>query len=88
MHKGSRMARKSKDNSKSEDKRPLKAYKFRIYPDAAQRAVVDGTFGCTRFVWNKLVANFNKNYETGEREICTAHSRNPPKVSRCLSVNP
>ena len=58
------MARKSKDNSKSEDKRPIKAYKFRIYPDAAQRAMLDRTFGCTRFVWNKLVANFNKNYDT------------------------
>ena len=83
------MARKPKDNSKSEDKRPLKAYKFRIYPDAAQRAMLDRTFGSTRFVWNKLVANFNKNYETGEREICTAQmiKDNPefPWLKDCIS---
>jgi putative transposase len=39
----------------------LKAYKFRIYPDKEQEVLLAKTFGCCRFVWNKLVDNFNNN---------------------------
>jgi putative transposase len=37
----------------------LKAYKFRIYPSKEQKILLSKTFGCVRFVWNKLVENFN-----------------------------
>lgn len=37
----------------------LKAYKFRIYPDPEQQTKLNQTFGCVRFVWNALTANFN-----------------------------
>ena len=37
----------------------LKAYKFRIYPSKKQEILFAKTFGCVRFVWNKLVENFN-----------------------------
>jgi putative transposase len=39
----------------------LKAYKFRIYPTKDQEVLLAKTFGCCRFVWNKLVENFNNN---------------------------
>jgi putative transposase len=39
----------------------LKAYKFRIYPSEEQEILLAKTFGCCRFVWNKLVENFNNN---------------------------
>ena len=39
----------------------LKAYKFRIYPSNDQEVLLAKTFGCCRFVWNKLVENFNNN---------------------------
>jgi putative transposase len=39
----------------------LKAYKFRIYPNKEQEFILAKTFGCCRFVWNKLVENFNSN---------------------------
>jgi putative transposase len=39
----------------------LKAYKFRIYPSNDQEVLLAKTFGCCRFVWNKLVENFNSN---------------------------
>jgi hypothetical protein len=39
----------------------LKAYKFRIYPSKDQEVLLAKTFGCCRFVWNKLVENFNSN---------------------------
>jgi putative transposase len=39
----------------------LKAYKYRIYPTEEQKVLLAKTFGCCRFVWNKLVENFNNN---------------------------
>jgi putative transposase len=39
----------------------LKAYKFKIYPSEDQEVLLAKTFGCCRFVWNKLVENFNSN---------------------------
>jgi putative transposase len=39
----------------------LKAYKYRIYPTKEQEVLLTKTFGCVRFVWNKLVENFNNN---------------------------
>lgn len=36
-----------------------KAYKYRIYPTKSQEVLLNKTFGCVRFVWNKHVAAFN-----------------------------
>lgn len=30
------------------------AYKFRIYPNKKGKIMIDKTFGCTRFVFNKF----------------------------------
>jgi putative transposase len=45
----------------------LKAYKYRIYPTKEQKVLLAKTFGCVRFVWNKLVENFNN----GGKEVVT-----------------
>ena len=34
-----------------------KAYKFRIYPNAEQRIMFANTFGCVRFVYNRMLAD-------------------------------
>lgn len=36
-----------------------KSYKFRIYPTKFQEKLLNRTFGCVRFLWNKHVASFN-----------------------------
>ena len=36
----------------------LKAYKFRLYPNATQEVLLNKTFGCVRYAWNQNVANF------------------------------
>jgi putative transposase len=36
-----------------------RAYKYRVYPTKQQAAYLNEVFGCVRFVWNQLVANFN-----------------------------
>lgn len=34
----------------------LKAYKYRLYPNQAQRMLIEQHFGCTRFVYNWALA--------------------------------
>jgi len=39
-----------------------KAYKFRIYPTAEQRELFAKTFGCVRFVYNRMLSDKNDHY--------------------------
>ena len=41
----------------------LKAYKYRIYPNKEQEILIQKTFGCTRFVYNHMLADRIKSYE-------------------------
>lgn len=43
-----------------------KAYKFRIYPTALQRATIKRTFGCVRFVYNHYIDLRRELYQRGE----------------------
>ena len=40
-----------------------KSFKFRIYPNASQEALIAKTFGCVRFVYNKMLSDRNEYYE-------------------------
>ncbi|MCG3417876.1 transposase [Oceanobacillus jordanicus] len=41
-----------------------KAYKFRLFPTKEQEFVIRKTFGCVRFVYNKMLAERKETYET------------------------
>ncbi|MBE1304202.1 IS200/IS605 family element transposase accessory protein TnpB [Clostridium botulinum] len=41
----------------------LKAYKYRIYPNKEQKLYFAKTFGCTRFVYNKMLTDRIKSYK-------------------------
>ena len=41
----------------------LKAYKYRLYPNQAQRVLIEQHFGCTRFVYNWALALQNRYYQ-------------------------
>ncbi|GKX66733.1 IS200/IS605 family element RNA-guided endonuclease TnpB [Inconstantimicrobium mannanitabidum] len=41
----------------------LKAYKYRLYPNKEQRIYLAKTFGCTRFVYNRMLADRIKFYD-------------------------
>ena len=44
-----------------------KAYKFRLYPNPEQMILFEKTFGCSRFIWNQMLADKIAHYkETGE----------------------
>ncbi len=45
-----------------------KAYKFRIYPDAEQKVLFAKTFGCVRFIYNKMLSDKIEYYKlTGQK---------------------
>ena len=45
----------------------LKAYKYRIYPNLEQKEYLAKTFGCTRFIYNKMLADkIEYHKETGK----------------------
>lgn len=41
----------------------LKAYKYRLYPNIEQKIYLAKTFGCTRFIYNRMLADRIKAYE-------------------------
>lgn len=41
----------------------LKAYKYRLYPNEEQRIYLAKTLGCTRFVYNRMLAERIRSYE-------------------------
>ncbi|MPQ42782.1 IS200/IS605 family element RNA-guided endonuclease TnpB [Clostridium tarantellae] len=41
----------------------LKAYKYRIYPNVEQKIYLAKTFGCSRFIYNQMLADRIKSYE-------------------------
>ncbi|MEG0094233.1 MAG: helix-turn-helix domain-containing protein, partial [Erysipelotrichaceae bacterium] len=48
-----------------------KAYKFRIYPNTEQQILFAKTFGCVRFVYNRMLSDKINHYEkTKENLYC------------------
>ena len=46
-----------------------KAYKFRIYPNAEQQIMFAKTFGCVRFIYNRMLADKIKYYEETKQKL-------------------
>lgn len=46
-----------------------RAYKYRLYPDADQQVLLLKTFGCCRFVYNKLLEEQERRYVEGEAHL-------------------
>ncbi|HBG7982865.1 TPA: helix-turn-helix domain-containing protein, partial [Clostridioides difficile] len=65
-----------------------KAYKFRMYPNKKQQELINKTFGCCRFVYNKYLAkriDFYKNdKETFTYKQCSSDLTNLKKELKWL----
>ena len=46
-----------------------KAYQFRIYPNKEQKVLFAKTFGCVRFIYNKMLSNKIKYYEEIKQKL-------------------
>lgn len=50
----------------------LRAYKYRIYPNTEQKVYLAKTFGCTRFIYNKMLGDKIEHYKATEEMLsCT-----------------
>ena len=54
----------------------LKAYKYRIYPNAEQRIQIAKTFGCCRFVYNQTLAYRKAIYEQEKKSVSKTDCNN------------
>lgn len=46
-----------------------KAYKFRIYPNTEQRTMLAKTFGCVRFIYNRMLSDKIKYYKQTKQKL-------------------
>ena len=46
-----------------------RAYKFRIMPNSEQRIMFAKTFGCVRFIYNRMLADKIKHYEETKQKL-------------------
>ncbi len=46
-----------------------KAYKFRIYPNSEQKVLFAKTFGCVRFIYNRMLSDKIKYYEETKQKL-------------------
>ncbi len=65
-----------------------KAYKFRIYPNKKQQELINKTFGCCRFVYNKYLAKrievYKNDKETFTYKQCSSDLTNLKKELKWL----
>ena len=47
----------------------LKAYKYRLYPTESQKEYFANCFGCSRFIYNKMLEDKIKHYETTKKTL-------------------
>lgn len=45
----------------------MRAYRYRIYPDREQEGMLHRTFGCCRFLYNRMLAERTEAYRRGEK---------------------
>ena len=66
-----------------------KAYQFRIYPNKEQSNLINRTFGCVRFVYNKMLGDKIKHYKDTKRWVGVCHDTldmNTTKISKSLNI--
>ena len=65
-----------------------KAYKFRLYPNKKQQELINKTFGCCRFVYNKYLAKrievYKNDKETFTYKQCSSDLTNLKKELKWL----
>jgi len=47
----------------------LKAYKFRLYPNIEQQEFFQKSFGCTRLIYNRMLADKIEHYRNHKEQL-------------------
>ncbi|PAE14600.1 transposase, partial [Virgibacillus sp. 7505] len=59
-----------------------KAYTFRLYPTEKQALLIRKTFGCVRFVYNKMLAERKETYELLKEDKDALKKGKPPTPAK------
>ena len=59
-----------------------KAYKFRLYPTEEQKFLIRKTFGCVRFIYNKMLAERKEAYEKYKDDREQLKKQKPPTPAK------
>ena len=54
----------------------FRTYKYRIYPNASQVELINKTFGCTRFVYNNVLAYRKELYDSEKKSLSKVDCNN------------
>ena len=67
----------------------VKGYKFPIYPNKDQIELLNKTFGCVRYVWNKALGEvkYEHEYYNAHKDLNTITPATPPNVTGYGLVN-
>jgi len=63
-----------------------KAYKFRLYPTEEQCLLIRKTFGCVRFVYNKMLAERKESYENLKDDKEALKNVRPPTPAKYKKI--
>jgi len=64
-----------------------KAFKFRIYPNSDQRVLLAKTFGCCRFIYNRMLADKKAYYEETRKDLRTTPAQYKSEFSWLKEVD-
>lgn len=64
-----------------------KAYKFRIYPSTEQKVLFAKTFGCVRFIYNKMLSDKIKYYEETKQKLNNTPAQYKPEFEWLKEVD-
>lgn len=49
---------------------------YRLYPTSSQKLLLTKTFGCCRFVYNRVLSVQQERYKNGEKHLSRTHANN------------
>ena len=64
-----------------------KSYKFRLYPNSKQIILFEKTFGCSRFIWNQMLADKIKHYEETKENLHNTPAQYKKEFPRLREVD-
>jgi putative transposase len=62
-----------------------KGYKYRIYPSAEQKVLLEKTFGCCRFVYNHMLSERQNAWKNDRKTLTKKDARKPTGFSRGMN---
>ena len=60
----------------------LKAYKYRMYPNVEQKVFFTKTFGCARFIYNRMLADRIEYYKITGKSLKNNYAQYNSKTAK------